>query len=201
VSEALSPSPRPTLAGWIIRDVLITSGLAAMLLGLAAWHEAEGSLAAALVAPALGFVAAYVLCYVYHEWGHLIGARLTGAAMPLAPYAGALIGHFDIQAHSRRQFLWLSWGGVIAYVALMSIALSVYLHGGLGPAGAGFAVGGLAFVVQSLSVDVPQIVRVMRGDDIARTSAEGANARVILRRTWQSWLVLAGALIVWNFAS
>jgi hypothetical protein len=173
-------------------------GLGAMLLGLAAWHGADGSLAAGIVAPALGFVAAYVLCYVYHEWGHLIGARLTGAAMPLAPYAGALIGYFDIQAHGRRQFLWLSWGGVIAYLAVMTVALSVYLHGGLGPAGAGFAVGGLAFVVQSLAVDLPQIVRVTRGDDMARTSAEGANARIILRRTWQSWLVLAGVLIIWN---
>lgn len=171
-----------------------------MLVGLAAWHGAEGSWAAAVVASPLGFLAAYVLCYVYHEWGHLIGARLAGAAMPLAPYAGALIGYFDIQAHSRRQFLWLSWGGVIAYITVMTVGLSLYVHGGLGPAGAGFAVGGLAFVVQSLSVDVPQIVRVMRGDDIARTSAEGANARIILRRTWQSWSVLAGLLIIWNLA-
>jgi hypothetical protein len=171
-----------------------------MLLGLAAWHGAGGSLGATIVAPPLGFVAAYVLCYIYHEWGHLIGARLTGAAMPLAPYAGALIGYFDIQAHSRRQFLWLSWGGVIAYLAVMAVAIFVYLHGGLGPAGAGFAVGGLAFVVQSLSVDLPQIFKVVRGDDIAKTSAEGANARIILRRTWQSWLVLAAALMIYNLA-
>ncbi len=171
-----------------------------MLLGLAAWHGVESSAAAAVVAPPLGFLAAYVLCYIYHEWGHLIGARLTGAAMPLAPYAGALIGYFDIQAHSRRQFLWLSWGGVIAYLAVMAVAIFVYLHGGLGPAGAGFAVGGLAFVVQSLSVDLPQIVKVARGEDVAKTSAEGANARIILRRTWQSWSVLAGVLIIWNLA-
>ena len=171
-----------------------------MLLGLAAWHGAGASLAAAVVAPALGFVAAYVLCYVYHEWGHLIGARLAGAAMSLAPYAGALIGYFDIKAHSRRQFLWLSWGGVIAYLGVMVVGLALYAYGGLGPAGAGFAVGGLAFVVQSLAVDLPQIVKVVRGEDMAKTSAEGANARVILRRTWQSWSVLAGALIIWNLA-
>ena len=61
--------------------------------------------------------------------------------MPLQPYAGALIGLFDIRRHSRKQFLWLSWGGVIGYLLVMIATLGVYLEGGLGLAGAGFAVG------------------------------------------------------------
>lgn len=180
------------------RDTALTVFAAAGLWLLANWHSNAGSIVSTVLAPSFGFIAAYALCYVYHEWGHLIGAKLAGAQMPLASYAGALIGSFDIRAHSRTQFLSLSWGGVLGYVLTLAAALIIYVSGNLGLAGAGFAVGALAFNVQSLSVDLPQIVRVHRGADIARTSAEGANAGVILRRTWQSWSVLALVLLAWN---
>jgi len=107
-------------------------------------------------------------------------------------------GKFDFADHSRRQFIWLSWGGIIAYTATMVIAVAIYASGSLGLSGAGFAVGALAFVAQSLSVDLPQIWRVIRGADIAATSAAGANTQIILRRTWQSWTVLAILLVIYN---
>ena len=150
---------------------------------------------------ALGFIGAYMLCYIYHEWGHLIGARITGSDMPLNGYKGALIGRFDIKNHTVRQFLALSWGGVIAYG--MTALITVLLYGLTEHSwvGAGLAVGGLAFVSQSLSVDLPQIWKVMHGADAAETNASGASAQVILRRTWQSWLALTAALIAWNLSA
>jgi hypothetical protein len=178
--------------------VALTMLVAAALWGLSLWHGKAPSMASAVIAPSLAFIAAYALCYAYHEWGHLIGARLTGAHMPLAPYAGVLIGSFDIRTHSRRQFLALSWGGVAGYGLTLAVALALYSSGALGLAGAGFAVGALAFNVQSLSVDLPQILRVHRGADIAQTLAEGASAQIILRRTWQSWSLLALVLVAWN---
>lgn len=198
MAEATRTTRAPSLGGWIVRDLVLTTIAIGGLWGLAQWHAGAGSLFTLLLAPTFGFIAAYALCYIYHEWGHLVGANLAGARMPLAPYAGALIGSFDIRSHSRGQFLWLSWGGVLGYVLTLMAALVVHTSGRLGLAGAGFAVGALAFNVQSLSVDLPQIARVHRGADIAQTSAEGANARIILRRTWQSWSVLALALLAWN---
>lgn len=198
MAEAAPQAARPSLAGWIVRDAALTALVAALLWGLSLWVEQAPSMASKVFAPSLAFVAAYALCYVYHEWGHLIGAKLTGAHMPLAPYAGVLIGSFDIRAHSRRQFLALSWGGVAGYGQTLAVALAVYSSGVLGLAGAGFVVGALAFNVQSLSVDLPQIVRVQRGADIAQTVAAGASAQTILRRTWQSWSLLALALVAWN---
>ena len=152
-----------------------------------------------MITPTVGFIAAYVLCYIYHEWGHLLGATWSGGHMPLAPYAGPVIGTFAIAEHSRTQFLWLSWGGVIAYVTAMIITVGVHFSGILGHAGAGLAVGGLAFVSQSLAVDLPQILAVRGGADIAATSAAGANAQIIMRRTWQTWIPLAFLLGLWHF--
>ena len=189
---------KPTLAGWVARDALITLSLIAVLWALHIWHADAGGALSTVVTPTIGFIAAYILCYIYHEWGHLVGASWSGGHMPLAPYAGPIIGTFAIAKHSRTQFLWLSWGGVTAYVTIMVIAVGVYVTGTLGSAGAGLAVGGLAFVSQSLAVDLPQILAVRRGADIATTSAAGASAQIILRRTWQTWIPLAALLAVWN---
>jgi hypothetical protein len=139
-----------------------------------------------------------MLCYMLHEWGHLAGALLTSSTMPLNEYLNVGIGHFDIASHSRTQFLALSWGGVAGYgLVLFGVAL-LYLNVDLPWVAGGLLVGGLAFVVQSLAVDLPQIWRVHRGADIAATSAAGANATVILRRTWQTWTPLAVLILAWN---
>jgi hypothetical protein len=187
-----------TLPGWLLRDATITTVLGLLLWALYSWHDATGSAVAATAGAIIGFVAAYLFCYVYHEWGHLLGARLTRADMPLNAYAGAPIGRFDVAAHSRRQFLSLSWGGVAGYVLVMTLLVGFYLIGGWGWVGAGLAVGAIAFVSQSLAVDLPQIWRVTRGADPLETNRRGASAAVILRRTWQAWLPLTALLLAWN---
>ena len=115
----------PTLLGWVARDALITIVAALLVAGLHAWHSTSPSWLSLVVVPSLAFIAAYAACYAYHEWGHLLGARLSGGHMPLAPYAGALIGYFDIKQHDRRQFLYLSWGGVTGYLTVLAVAISV----------------------------------------------------------------------------
>lgn len=144
-----------------------------------------------------GFVACYVLCYVVHEWGHYLGARLTGIKMPLSPYTSAFLGQFHIQDYDKRQYLWLSWGGDIGHVLVTMLACLIYLWSP-GMATGAFAVGGLAFTVQSLAVDQPIIWRVTYGADIESTTAEGASPQVILKRTWQTWIPLALLLVVAN---
>ena len=146
-----------------------------------------------------GFILAYVNCYIIHEWGHLFGARVTGGHMPLLPYRNVLIGSFDLNTHNRRQFLALSWGGVLGYLFVFALCLVIWRSAVFGWFGAGLALGAAAFVVQSLAVDLPQIWRVTRGADIVQTSATGATSEVILRRTWQTWLPLAAAVIGYNY--
>jgi len=165
---------------------------------MAQWHADSTSWASTLVCAPVAFILAYALCYIYHEWGHLIGAVLFGGKMRINAYKGILIGSFSIADHTTRQFLALSWGGVLAYLTVTTLAVLVYFSSHLGLVGAAFAIGGLAFVVQSLSVDLPQIAKVSQGADPATTNATGASGAVILRRTWQSWAVLTLLLVLWN---
>ena len=180
-----------TLVGWIARDTLIFLLLAFVCAALNAWTVGGTGVLAAAIGTAFGFVSAYVGCYIVHEWGHLIGARASGASMPFNHYRTPLIGAFDPSAHSTRQFLALSWGGVVGYLLVAAAMLLIYLHGALNWVGAGLATGGAAFVVQSLAVDLPQINRVRRGADPVATNREGTTPAIILRRTWQTWLPLA----------
>ncbi len=188
----------PTLTGWMIRDVVITGIVAAGLVaGTIGLSSDAGWLVSTLVAvPA--FIACYVLCYILHEWGHYIGARLTGLRMPLAPYKGAFLGQFHIDDYDRRQYLWLSWGGDIGHVIVTLIAVLLYLSFG-GITLAAFAVGGVAFSIQSLAVDQPVIWKVTFGADFKEAAAVGTTPQVILKRTWQTWIPGAAVLIAYQF--
>lgn len=147
----------------------------------------------------LGFVLAYIVIYTIHEWGHLLGARVTNSQMPLAPYRGALIGYFDPSAHSKNQFLALSWGGVIGYLIASTAMILSYFNA---PSwfNAGAATAGLAFTVQSLAVDLPQILKVHGGADPTETNQAGTQPQLILKRTWQTWVPLGALLTLWNVA-
>lgn len=189
----------PTLLGWLLRDTLLIGLFAGLLILLNLTEYRTGWSALTVIAGVLGFIAAYVTSYAVHEWGHLIGARLTGSEMPLRPYTGALIGHFAIEQHSVRQFLWLSWGGIAGYLLVLIVVLQLYFA--VYPTGGtvGLAIGVLAFSSQSLAVDLPQVLRVQRGEPPTVVSASGASRKIILRRTAQSWTVLALVLLVWNY--
>lgn len=198
----MSDAAGGSLAGWGLRDIAIATVSAVTVLGLAQWQAATSSTVSQVAGGVIGFIIGYVLCYIVHEWGHLIGARVTGAAMPLARYASPLIGHFDITSHSRRQFLALSWGGVSGYMLTGTILVAAYFSDYQGTVSGGLAVAGLAFNAQSLSVDLPQITRVHRlrqsGAEIVETNQAGASGKTILKRTGQSWLLLSLALAAWH---
>lgn len=180
----------PTLGGWVLRDAALL-GTAIVLVLLGDYWLAVGSFwLADLIVPLAGFIVAYGGCYVNHEWGHYWGARWAGARLPLGPYRGVLLGLFDPQQHSRRQFQAMSIGGVVGYFSTGLVLVSVFwLSSGTATWG-GMALGGVAFVVQSLSVDGPIIWRVYQGADVVIAAREGAAPAVILRRTWQSWSLL-----------
>ncbi len=182
---------RPSAIGWLVRDLLIFAVLASLL-------NAAGQWLPAALNHIVVFVIAYVLCYITHEWGHWVGGRMRAADQPFLAYKQPLMTRFDIAAHTSRQFLSMSWGGVLGYL-LAGLSMLVLYFANLAPGG--LAVGALAFMSQSLAVDLPQIVAVSRGADPLQTNQSGAATSVILRRTWQTWLPLSALLIAWHFWS
>ena len=190
---------QPTLSGWITRDVLLT---AFFVSGMAVGYVLEqryDSLVVVVPTAVFSFVAAYALCYIVHEWGHYLGARISGITMPLSPYKSALLGKFEIEEFSRQQYLALSYGGDLGHVLVTVLGILLFAFYDFGVAGAWFAIGGLAFSVQALAVDLPIVFKVRGGADIIATADAGTQPSLILRRTWQTWLPLAGLLaLVWG---
>lgn len=80
-----------------------------------AWAVASGWGLAQAVALANALIAGTVIASTLHEWGHLAGARLSGAVSPLRekPVSYYFIFDFSFEENDRRQFLWMSWGGIL----------------------------------------------------------------------------------------
>jgi len=187
----------PTLLGWVVRDAAIGLSIVLLLWLADGLHQQFPVWWTALPIAVLCFIACYALCYIVHEWGHYLGARFSGIKMPLAPYKGILLGQFQIDDYTVKQYLWLSWGGDLGHVIVTICALMLYLIQPGWVSGA-FLVGGLAFSVQALAVDQPIIWKVTAGADIVETATIGTAPKMILKRTWQTWLPLAGLLLGWH---
>jgi hypothetical protein len=150
------------------RDLLLVA------LTLFAWRldgdaRAAGSGLQWLTAPVAGALTA-IAGYLFHEWGHLAGARLSGATVRLPARASEIfLFNFHSDRNSPRQFLAMSMGGFIA--SAISIVFLLYvlpldtLAGKLGIALV--ALGVLATAV----LELPPFFKVMRGAPLPRGTA------------------------------
>ncbi|MDX1580011.1 MAG: hypothetical protein R3360_00140 [Alphaproteobacteria bacterium] len=187
-----SPAYR-NLTDAISRDLLFVVVAAAACYGLNEWYRATGSLVSLIAGSLITFLLGFVFCYLSHEWGHYIGARLAGANIPLGSGNGAFLGLFDPDRYSRRQFMWMGVGGDIGYLIPAPVLIAVFWDW---PPLQGLAVAGAAFIVQSLSVDVPVLWKIHKGADINAPLAEGTAGPVIRRKTAISWGALAVGIVI-----
>lgn len=60
--------------------------------------------------------------FLVHEWGHLAGTLLSGGrAHAPASLATFFLFFFDVEASTRRQFLWMSYGGYLATLGVIAL--------------------------------------------------------------------------------
>lgn len=146
----------------IARDALL-SACAVLALALdararSADPAASGSIALGVTAGILVAVAGFLL----HEWGHWLGARVTGSAMhyPRTVFA-PLLFHFDTRVNDRRQFLAMSFGGYLASVVGVGLVLALTDRGAWsGRVALALTVAGM---LVTAALEVPTTVRVLRG--------------------------------------
>jgi hypothetical protein len=120
----------------------------------------------AAVAVLAGTLAA--LCaYLAHEWGHLLAAKASGAAVHYPErITSTFLFFFDVARSDSRQFLAMSLGGFAASaIALPLLVLAL-------PAGAlstwvAYALAG-AGLVATLATELPPFFRVLRGGRLPR---------------------------------
>lgn len=90
-----------------------------------AWAVASGWSLAWGVALANAVIAGFVISSTLHEWGHFAGARLAGAVSPVLekPVRYFFMFNFSFEKNDTRQFLWMSWGGILVPWALALLTL------------------------------------------------------------------------------
>jgi hypothetical protein len=86
-----------------------------------AWAVASGWSLAWAVALANAVIAGFVISSTLHEWGHFAGARLAGSVSPVLdkPVRYFFMFNFSFEKNDTRQFLWMSWGGILVPWALV----------------------------------------------------------------------------------
>jgi hypothetical protein len=163
--------------GWkthAVRD----AALVALTLGLwrldAGLREQAGAVALA-VALLTGLLTA-VCGYLAHEWGHLLGARLSGGVVERpASVLSLFLFRFDSDRNGRGAFLAMSLGGFAASAAGVALLLGVLPRDALS--------GQLALTLTALGVlatallELPPFFRVLRGGALPRGVAYSSRGR------------------------
>lgn len=159
-----------------------------------AWAAASGWALARAAALANAVIAAAVLANLVHEWGHYAGARLAGAEAPVfeKPVRYFFLFNFLFDRNDRRQFLWMSWGGILAPWALVGLApLCVPIDN------ASRALLLAALVARAVQIAVFEV-------PVALNTARGAEPRAELGRQLKAgglvrgrWIGLAAGALVW----
>jgi len=143
------------------RDVLLVAAALSLFAAADAWSAVVPGALPATLAVVDGVLAALVAGYAAHEWGHLAGARLAGAAVSLGGPTDLQLFRFDLEESDLRAFRWMSAGGNAApwlLVGLLGASLPLTTPGQV----ALFATS-LAGVVFVNLVELPVLARTFSG--------------------------------------
>ena len=159
------------------------------------WATVSGWLLAETVALFNAVFAGTIIAYLFHEWGHFSGARLSGAVSPvLKEPRSFFMFNFRDDLNTRGQFLSMSMGGPVANWTLV-VLLFFMLPLDTWSQSLLFATA-VAIAVSVCVFEVPVINRVMYGDDPAEVlSIRQREAGTLPRNTG----IAVGAL-VWLLA-
>lgn len=125
-------------------------------------HEQAGAAGASLyLAASLAFLIGLALSHILHEWGHFLGAVLSGAQLTVRQKISPLFFDFEFPANTPRQFLWMSAGGLSGnLLLLLFLALCIGSPGLVLTAMMAAVLGQLVFVVV---LELPVSLRVLAG--------------------------------------
>jgi membrane-associated protease RseP (regulator of RpoE activity) len=168
-----------------VRDTLIAAAVIGLWLVAAPLSAGTGPIAD-LTGALLG-IAAFVVAHLAHEWGHLLGARLTRSRVaPPATLTSPFLFSFDSTRNSQRQFVIMSLSGFAVSALSLLVAYALLPDGLL----ATRVARGLVVFGASLTVflEVPLlVVSLLSGSIVARVevfalpaspSAGAASSRV-----------------------
>ncbi len=165
-----------------------------------AWVAVSDLMIARVVVVANALIAALVVTSVLHEWGHFAGARLSGAVSPVLekPVKYFFMFDFKFDENDSRQFVWMSWGGILTpWLVVVLVLLLVPLDT------VGRVVLLAAFVARAAQVslfEVPVTLRALRGGDPRAELGKELKAGFGRSRSLGNMIgVAVGALVLLGF--
>ena len=152
------------------------------------WAQLTGWMVAEFAALGGALVAGFVLPSTLHEWGHFAGARLSGAQSPVLkrPRGHFFMFDFPMDQNDARQFLWMSWGGILVPWAIVVLAL-VFVPLSL--------LSGLVLIATLISRAVA--ITVFEGPIAGAVARGGAPGKELARRVKAGGLGRAGRVGNW----
>ena len=175
---------------WMValRDVAVVAAALSLFAAADAWHVLVGGTLSATLSLVDGLLVGILLTALLHEWGHFIGARISGAAAPLRPATGFLpLFDFHYGDNSSSQFQSMSVGGNVAHWLVVLVLLSSLSLSTVGQVA--IASSSFGFPVFASSIEFPVIRNVMRGQ--SGIEALSKIPKDLLRRNGSYGLVAA----------
>ena len=150
---------------FVIRDVSI------LLLTIGLWlfslETEPGTTLASVVSISAG-VGAAVCAYNFHEWGHLVAARMTDSVFtPARRVISPFLFSYDAEHNTRRQFLLMSLGGFAA-TAIFVVAFLLWMPQDQ-QAGRVALRGALILASLTVIIEFPIFFRALLGNTVPRT--------------------------------
>jgi hypothetical protein len=139
------------------------------------WVAQSGLLLASFLSVINALVAATILATIFHEWGHFLGARMSGSYSPMVtdPYNQFIFG-FNFTKNTRQQFLAMSFGGPIGnWILVALVVLMVPLDN------AGRIMLFAVVVARAISVclfEIPIIMKTMSGGEPEQELSDATSA-------------------------
>lgn len=143
----------------------LAHGLVALLLAviLLALDSAATKGAALYLGVAWAFMTGLALSHIVHEWCHFLGAVIAAAQLTLRPRIHPLFFDFEFSANQPRQFLYMSFGGLLGNVLLLITA--VVFAASKTPIMTGFLAAVAGQFVFVLILELPVSLGVLNGRD------------------------------------
>ena len=120
-----SEEKEPELLGMLLRDAAVVFAALALWGGADAWASTSGLALALVTSVGSALIAGWIIASLMHEWGHYLGAKLSGSKAPRIKAPGLLFFryNFDLVNNSLGQFTSMSVAGSLAHWGVFAAAL------------------------------------------------------------------------------
>lgn len=159
------------------------------------WAVVSGWWLARAVAIVNAVIAATIVAGIVHEWGHFAGARFSGATTQVfeQPVNYYFMFNFPFDQNDRRQFLCMSWGGILAPWLLVAATLGLVPIDN--PSRAMLLAVFVTRAVQAGFFEVPVALRTAAGGEPQRELEQRLRAGALTTSRYAGWAVGAVAFL------